>query len=367
MKKLFLFFLILVVFNFVSAATTIKLQTADVENLEDTRITGSTSYVNYNYGTSTDIVAGETGTADTPWWTYIKFNISSVPASQTISDATLCFFVDWNFYDSGETVTSWVYSLDNQSWVEGTGKTDGTEVCWNNKVIGDTSLLDTNSSIAWDLDDFWLCFNVTSWVSSEYSSGNKNVSFVWNATIEYGSFDRLVGRSKEDQLTGTRPYLNITYESEPAPADTPELVRYNINYANYHANTSNYNLYFNLDDQPAGLAKGEEYNTHWGFYSFLGDWGWLLDYPVTQLAILALAWFLLPVSLVLKRKYIIYVVCMFLMVVGVWTYINGISTFNDWLTRAVGLATIVVGLVIILLEALNIIGGEEKWSEETMT
>ena len=191
-------------YTFGGNSTTIKLQDNVTENLEDTYLSQYTPTT--NYGSYTTLPSGEGSTEDYAFWTIIKFNISSIPASSTIEDSKLCWYISTNAYDTGETATSWIYQLNNQTWTE--------EIpTWNTKPNGIGSLIDTNNSIDGDWALFWLCFNATSWVNSEYNNYKTNVSFLWNSTLNYNISDRLVANSKENSLTSLSPYLNITYEA----------------------------------------------------------------------------------------------------------------------------------------------------------
>lgn len=236
-------------YTFGGNSTTIHLVDNVTENLEDTYV--SEVAPDDNLGLEIGMSAGEV-TTNTASWSYIKFNITSVPADQIIDDSKLCFFVYQNDYDTGETATSWVYSLDNQTWWEGNNTDDGSQICWNNRPSGATTLIDTNDTIDGDWDNFWLCFDVTSWVTTEYGLSKANISFIWNATLDYGIGDRMTAASKEytDDISW-RPYLNITYSSA-GDSTNPTLTINDPDNTTY--SSTNVSLNYNADDD-TGLDK----------------------------------------------------------------------------------------------------------------
>jgi len=204
------------IFKYGPNSTTIVLQENDTENLEDT----------YFYGQTPDANKGDEGAmylANEAGWegeALIKFDLTSVPVSSQIENSDLFIFIYSNAYDTAELVNVSVKELDNQTWVEGTGASDGSELCWNNQIggiIGD--VIYSNDSFDGDYDDFWMSFNVTSWVSSEYGDSKSNVSF-YMIDEETGVSDYLFFYSGEYTTNlSRRPYLSITY-SEVIPEDT---------------------------------------------------------------------------------------------------------------------------------------------------
>ncbi len=201
-------------FKFGGNSTTITLQDADTENLED-------AYVQYNiiadtnYGDATRLSAG-TDVSVLSIFSFIKFNISSIPDFSSVNDAMLGIFIKSNDYDNGDTIETYVYEVSNQTWWEGNG-TISSGITYDH-FPEHGNQIDENTTIPYDADDFWLFFNVTSWVDNQYDDSYDNVSFLWNATLQ-GQNDKFDACSKESTSgdpagclgVSTRPFLNITY------------------------------------------------------------------------------------------------------------------------------------------------------------
>jgi len=190
------------VIHFGEKSTTIQLQDADTENLDDCRVyeldpdnkAGSYQYINFGFH----------------YTVYIKFNITEIPDDKTVDDANVFFFIYSNSYDAGETCTSDIYGVNNNTWNE-------TTLTWNNRMdVND--FLYRNDTFDGDDDDFWISYNVTSWISDKYNSGDSNITLFLNATTEYSS-GSMAAYSKEYTTDASlRPYLNITYsESDTTP------------------------------------------------------------------------------------------------------------------------------------------------------
>jgi hypothetical protein len=175
-------------YTFGEHSTTIKLQTADTENLEDTYVDSGYADINYGSANNLDALSSQ--------WIYIKFNLTKVPSGQTINSANL------SLYDYSTTyATVFVYEVSNQTWIEETNT-------WNNKPSVGSSIGSKTVSLTWV---FW---NVTSWVSNQYNAGNSNVSFMLNSSFSEYFY------SKEYTNTALRPYLNITYTDTTPPVVT---------------------------------------------------------------------------------------------------------------------------------------------------
>lgn len=201
-------------YTFGSASTTIQLQDADSENLED--VSGFTG--------------GPQGALlNTKTW--IKFNTSSIPAGQIIDSSQLCFIMSlvgasWDF----DVV---YYYIANQTWEE-------TATATNlNALVEANSTLNTTFALATGLD----CINTTIMVHESYKIGDVNTSI----KLEDPDFDtdpnandgadaivlrlgerfnfecsdcNIEMRSKEFGTAADRPYLNVTYSELPPEGDT---------------------------------------------------------------------------------------------------------------------------------------------------
>lgn len=185
------------IIEFGENSTTVQLQDNVTEILEDTF--ESLSAPDTNYGTSNYLRMSNESQSNNIYRTFIKFDISSV-SGKSIADSQLCLYVKNCYYSSGNMYT-YVYEVDNQSWIE-------TTLTWNNPVGGVGSLIDSLNKYS---DGAWYCYNVTSWVDTEISNSHTNVSFKINATgLPDGLYYIAYSKDYTTNIT-LRPYLNITY------------------------------------------------------------------------------------------------------------------------------------------------------------
>lgn len=184
-------------FKFGGNSTTITLQDANTENLDDDSEGG--------IGTATSWYFDDD---DSPpiYYSVIKFNISSIPISQTILDAVLILNVTSDLSETDDIIQ--IYSLLNNTWNEEVGF-NYTKFNCNYLITGvlqDTFINPVTASL--------VDFNVTQWVSSEYNNGRYNVNFggyLVDGVSDTGD-DYTVIKTKEYTSVSARPYLNITYE-----------------------------------------------------------------------------------------------------------------------------------------------------------
>lgn len=192
--------------HFGENSTTIILQDANTENLDDSYVaknTPTTVCGAYQYLQVVDrYTNGYTNRG------YHKFDTSDLPESYTIDDAKLCIYV----YSSGVTYDVSVHHVYDDAWVE-------ESITWNNQPCG--TGLDLNDSSQCNLTEethitgmtasTWEVFDVDGILINDASSNDK-VSFVIKATSE-DPIHYTQGRwySKEYGTTALRPYLNITY------------------------------------------------------------------------------------------------------------------------------------------------------------
>lgn len=191
-------------YGFGKNSTTIQLQEADIENLEDTNSfvgdttsNGGASFLRIGYRHSNNA-----------YFSWIKFNISQVPAGQSIDESILALY----HYDDADDTHSGDYMLYNVS--EGWGE----HSCYDQSSNCPTVLeLVSTTSPSGSADDLYFeFFTVTSVVSAAYDSGNNNVSFMINKTESNGEDINCFFWSKEHITTSLRPYLNITYSAAVA-------------------------------------------------------------------------------------------------------------------------------------------------------
>jgi hypothetical protein len=170
-------------------STTIMLQDADSENLDDTFVNQTSP--DTNYGSSDYLYVNGSMT------TYIKFNISSLPSNQLITNANLTF--QW----AGASNAVSAYHCYNQTWTE-------EDITWNDQPCGwdDIKCNTTKESDETDYpENGYHTYDVTNAIKKDYLDGNPNTTIVMNST----SSAMEVYYSKE--IGDVRmPYLNITYE-----------------------------------------------------------------------------------------------------------------------------------------------------------
>lgn len=180
--------------NLVSASTTIMLQAADTENLEDTYVSEASQ--GSNYGSETYLAIARRTIAGVDRQSFITFNLSSISENDIITSANLSLYL----YSKFLTYETSIYNTT--SFSEST-------LNWTNKpsldILQDNT---TNPS-----QGSWQYWNVTNVVIS--SQGSDNVSFVIIPDkMSLGLLNYYY--SKEYATLGLRPYLNITY-TEPPP------------------------------------------------------------------------------------------------------------------------------------------------------
>ena len=206
-------------------STTIQLQDADTENLEDTYIDSMSPPSNYGSDYSMSVGHGVIipNLIEPNWRSFVKFNTSGIPESSTINNADLYMYIV-----EGSGTSFVVRQLKNLSWDEG-------DITWNNQFpaaqYGD--VIDTVTPAG----NGWYNANVTSWVSSNYSDGN--LSFFLNGTEGGTEKDADYFRisTKESTDSSKRIYLNITYTEAVGESDInvtygPEVseIRYYVNW-----------------------------------------------------------------------------------------------------------------------------------------
>jgi len=189
--------------GFIGASTTIMLQDADTENLDDTS-------TRVNDGSSNgDDTFLRTGNEDVELYrTYLKFNLEDIPASSEILNATLYLYLYSSEYESGETPNIDLYGLDNYSWSEET-------LLAGYELFNSIDSLQDNKQLDYDFTG-WLSFNASENVKKTYTADKMNVSFTLNDSLA-SSFDYSSFYSKEYETASLRPYLNITYLSAEGP------------------------------------------------------------------------------------------------------------------------------------------------------
>jgi len=176
------------------------------------------SYPLYDYNYGSDSILHVRNTTDiTKRQTFLRFDLSGLPADADITSATLNMYPMWK--SDPRTVFLSVYSVSNDSWVEGNGNDTGcnaneTGTCgaslseyaisWNHKPsIG--QLINTTSVSV----DKWASWDVTNAVESEYNNDkNLTLALSFSGSYQYHHKDFY---SSEYNDTNFIPYLEITY------------------------------------------------------------------------------------------------------------------------------------------------------------
>ena len=191
-------------------STTIMLQDNVTENLGDTYI--ASKYPTTNYGTwYMEGWAGEPVGNSEPM---IKFNITAIPDSVTIDNATLWLHMWAENIDNNEEYHLDAHHYYNQSWID-------TYPTWNN-MVNETNYNTTYDS-RWTVTGSdptpdapnWVNWTVTNAVNRDYTDGNDNCS-IWIRTVYSAGSPKLndeidFNTREYYEDIGDIPYLNITY------------------------------------------------------------------------------------------------------------------------------------------------------------
>lgn len=223
-------------------STTIILQDADTENLEDAPVLSHFDTVNYGNAVSLNLCGGTSNFQSS----FFRFNISSIPAEATIESVVLRLYYKTEGIDSGESYSTFP-CLYNTTWTEETIKYENIDyskfvLCGPN----DWLVVGASPTPAYPS---WINYSVTHIFNYSYLQGDKNVSIVINATQVTGdasSFDDVEFWSKEyTMFPALRPYLNVTYsvdESEDTCACAGLNENWEIDMSDYCNITENCNL-----------------------------------------------------------------------------------------------------------------------------
>ncbi len=203
--------------SFGKASTTIQLQDADSENLWDTYVSAFAPTTNYGTATTLYVEDNDGAPSNLAKRIYFKFNISSIPASMTISEAKVCGLFS-SIYVGASANTS-IHHVTNHTW----GGLNETNITWNNQVCG--TAFDNSGNCNLTQSDYttisgqtpgWVCLTVTNAVNNEYGNSDLNVSFALK-TPEDTDHDYERCESKESATPADRPYLNVSYHSGNSP------------------------------------------------------------------------------------------------------------------------------------------------------
>jgi len=213
-------------------STTIELQTADSENLDDTwlyELNPST-----NYGLNSDMHAINYSGRES--YVMLRFNISEV-SGDTIDSAEISLYSSY----AGDTLTMGFYELfHNYSWTE-SGAT------WNNKPDWGTEFSSSYSDTQTSGSTGWITWDVTDIVQSAIDSTEDDVNLILLTHTTVWADHSLA--TKEFWDSTRAPLLNITYSNSTSNS-TPKsgLIPYGSGKP-FYTNTSNpYNIDLDKDE-----------------------------------------------------------------------------------------------------------------------
>jgi len=189
----------------------LQLQDADSENLEDTYINQTNPTSNYS---SSDILYLRplNSTFSNKTYTYLKFNISSIPAGKTITEAKL--ELKMTIPSITGTPKQQLRHVYNQTWTEDT-------ITWNNHPCdenmtnsGECNQTAEASTTYYGISSTSKNFTITNMVKKDYDDSNSNFSVIINVSCN----DNPAGKdyyflSKEYSTVSYRPTLYVTYTS----------------------------------------------------------------------------------------------------------------------------------------------------------
>lgn len=183
-------------------STTLLLQTANSQNLDDVVVESNQPTTNYD--TAYLLCLNDTGSS-IEFRSFIKFNISAVPDNIIPLTATLKLYLVNNNLDTGDGNNVSVYYVENQTWTE-EALTWNTQPTYSNYA---SSLIFNNVTIS-PISE-WYTFNVSSILSLE--TNNKfSMALVGQESPEIGPTDSITFDDKENLPTSTNPILNLTYQ-----------------------------------------------------------------------------------------------------------------------------------------------------------
>ena len=181
-------------------STTITLEEADTENLEDTYVDeGDDS----NFGSANGFRVGETYSDKKD--AYLKFNISTMPSSFEVISANLFLCAVGMGYQSNKFMNVKVFDANSSNWIE-------EDMNWSNRVGYRSFFNSSNYQYFTDNSDYiWYNWSVEN-ILQEYSGvGEESFSFVLSSYNHSGGVLYMTFASKEFSSSSYRPYLNITY------------------------------------------------------------------------------------------------------------------------------------------------------------
>ena len=215
---------------------TIKLQTPDSENLDDSWVGkcedngGDPTYQypgNENHGGDVYLIEGESGlpppfcNEEIKYANYMKFDLTSIPEGSTINHSEL-YLYSYEYEISSTTnanisanksslyYVDYPWSEETITWTNApcrlSASGEGDDFGYGNSSC---TLIDTELELC--ENDAWCKRSMSSTIKQAYSAGRNNASFMF--VLDTGYEPELVWSyySKEHDVASLRPYLNITY------------------------------------------------------------------------------------------------------------------------------------------------------------
>lgn len=184
-------------YSFGKKSTTVRLQDANTENLEDADIEENNP--NNNYGGDISMtVDADAGALDT---TYNKFFIAGIPVDSSIINATYYAFANSGYSGSRAELIK-AYHVYNQTWKE-------EVLTFNNEPCQFA-----NQCNATEEDEFykvalavWMDWDVTDAFINDFESENDNFS----VRLEQNSTYYINFRTKEYGTAAYRPFVDVAY------------------------------------------------------------------------------------------------------------------------------------------------------------
>src|SRR3989344_4371411 len=171
-----------------------------------------------NFGTATSLTGAENQKA------LFQFDLSSIPANATVSNATLELYISGNNDNAGGN-TIFLNRILNKNWVE-------SQVTWNVYATGNNwstaglgagtdyaSSANASVNVGYSPANVWAAFPITSLAQSWVDGTISNTGVV----LHSGNGPRAIVSSSESGDITLRPKLTITYTggtTAPPPSDT---------------------------------------------------------------------------------------------------------------------------------------------------
>jgi len=154
-----------------------------------------------NYGSNVQLRIDDESGSDNVYRAYIKYNISEFLGGSVNIINSILHMSMTSYYDEYLDAEANIYELSDQEWTE-------ENITWNNPATGVGNLLDTYEFGDWG--GYSVNFNITTWLSSEVSSGHNNISFKLNASAIWDGHE-VYYISTPSKEHSTPHYLEVTY------------------------------------------------------------------------------------------------------------------------------------------------------------